>query len=140
MPVSPGHEDLFLSGFNIFIDHPIIGAGPQMYRVLCKDNQNYSVNGVCSTHVHNYYIQTMSELGIIGLFFLILLYIFLIKNFYNNLVISDKNYPLLSINLYLIISFLPIISHFNFYNNWVNPLLALGLGLFLYLNQNQKVI
>jgi len=138
LPISSGHEDLYLSGFRIFQDYPIIGAGPQMYRVLCPSNSDYSVNGVCTTHVHNYYIQTLSELGIFGLLFLIFFYLSLVINFLKKLFISKKNYPLLCINLHLLISFLPIISHFNFYNNWVNPLLALSLGIYFFLNQKIK--
>ena len=69
LPVSPEHEKLFLSGFNLFLDYPILGAGPQMYRVLCNTSPKYSLNGGCTTHVHNYYFQTIGELGIIGLFF-----------------------------------------------------------------------
>ena len=138
LPISPGHEDL-LSGYNLFKDYPIIGAGPQMYRVLCNTNPNYNINYTCTSHVHNYYFQTMGELGIIGLFFLILLYLYLIRNIYEYFKYSKKNYPLMVINIHLLISFLPIISHFNFYNNWVNPLIALAFAIFLFLNQNKDV-
>lgn len=139
LPISPGHEDLFLSGYNLFKDYPIIGAGPQMYRVLCNTNPNYNINYTCTSHVHNYYFQTMGELGIIGLFFLILLYLYLIRNIYEYFKYSKKNYPLMVINIHLLISFLPIISHFNFYNNWVNPLIALAFAIFLFLIQKKDV-
>lgn len=138
LPISPGHEDLFLSGLNIFLDYPIKGAGPQMYRVLCPDNPKYSLNGVCTTHVHNYYIQSLSELGFIGLIFMISLYLSLLINFFKNLLSNNKNYPLLIINLHLLVTLLPIISHANFYNNWVNPLLALSFAIYLFLNQKLK--
>lgn len=137
LPIGPGHEDLFLSGYNMFLDFPVIGAGPQMYRVLCNEVEKYAVNDHCSTHVHNYYFQTIGELGLIGLFFLLLFYLFLCKSFLYNIIYSKQNYPLLFINLGLLLSFLPIIAHFNFYNNWANPMLALSLGIFLYLNEKK---
>ena len=136
LPVSPEHEKLFLSGFNLFLDYPILGAGPQMYRVLCNTSPKYSLNGGCTTHVHNYYFQTIGELGIIGLFFLIYLYIFLLVSLFKLYFSKKKNYPLLLINSHLLISLLPFISHFNFYNNWVNPILALSFGIFFYLKNN----
>lgn len=139
LPISSGHEDLFLSGFNLFLDYPILGAGPQMYRVLCKTSPKYSINDVCTTHVHNYYFQTIGELGLIGLLFLLLLYFYLIKSFFKSYFSDRKNYPFLLINLHLLISLLPFISHFNFYNNWVNPTLALSFGIFIFLkNHYQK--
>ena len=56
----------------MFLDRPIIGHGPKMFRVKCKDPKyseiiGYSETGSCMTHPHNFYIQMAGETGIIGL-------------------------------------------------------------------------
>ena len=32
-----GHETLYRTAFNMFLDRPIIGHGPKMFRVKCSD-------------------------------------------------------------------------------------------------------
>ena len=57
---------LIKTAFNMFLDKPILGHGPKMFRVICK-NEKYQV-GIkpCDTHPHNFYIQLLAETGIIG--------------------------------------------------------------------------
>ena len=46
----------------MFLDRPIIGQGPKMFRVKCSDPKfseivgGYSEYGSCMTHPHNFFI------------------------------------------------------------------------------------
>ena len=38
---SAGHESLYKTAINMFLDRPIIGQGPKMFRIKCN-NTNYA--------------------------------------------------------------------------------------------------
>ena len=76
------HETLYRTAFNMFLDRPIIGHGPKMFRVKCSDPKyseivGYSETGSCMTHPHNFYIQLLAETGIIGFLFLFSLFVYI---------------------------------------------------------------
>ncbi len=67
---SPQHDSHIKTAFNMFLDKPILGHGPMMFRVKCSDPQ-YAVGiSPCSTHPHNFYVQLLAETGILGFLFL----------------------------------------------------------------------
>ena len=65
----------YRTAFNMFLDKPIIGHGPRMFRIKCSDPKySIKVNDVkssCMTHPHNFYIQLLAETGIVGFSFFI---------------------------------------------------------------------
>ena len=67
---TPAHDSLIRTAFNMFKDKPILGHGPKMFRVNCRD-KNYGVGITpCMNHPHNFYVQLLAETGIIGFLFL----------------------------------------------------------------------
>ena len=67
---TPIHDSLIRTAYNMFKDKPILGHGPKMFRVMCKE-EKYAVGiSPCMTHPHNFYIQLLAETGIIGFLFL----------------------------------------------------------------------
>ena len=87
----------------MFLDRPIIGHGPKMFRIKCSDPkyaellepQNEVISS-CMTHPHNFYIQLLAETGLIGfsiLFFLFLyvVYLSITKFLYYDLIKKEKN-------------------------------------------------
>ena len=72
---SSTHENYFKTSLNIFKDNLLFGAGPKSFRKLCGEDL-YGINRwSCSSHPHNYYIQLLAEVGLIGLSFLFVGYI-----------------------------------------------------------------
>jgi len=67
---SPQHESLIRTAYNMFLDKPIFGHGPKMFRVICKDEKYATGANPCMTHPHNFYVQLLAETGIIGFSFL----------------------------------------------------------------------
>lgn len=124
-------------------NHRAFGVGMKNFRNFC-DNQEFNdkihpdfINLKCSTHPHNFYFEIISELGIIGLF-VILICFFLI--FYNFLRISlkKKNYFLLGNALILILFFTPILPKGSFYTNWNAMIFWTILGICLYSYNRSK--
>ena len=61
-------------------DNLYLGKGIKSFRFMCRGKLGnfYPVKGgVCSTHPHNYYLQSVSSSGVIGLFFLLSIFIYI---------------------------------------------------------------
>ena len=138
LPYSKAHEEHYISALKMFNDFPIFGIGTNLYRFqsqkLIYSSSTYDIN----SHPHNYYIQTLSELGIIGFLFVFsfFLYLFFIGIKQLIFILSSNKISLIpfQIFLYPMILFVywwPIIPHMSFYNNWNNVLIMLPLGFFL---------
>lgn len=56
------YYNLFNAAYNIFLDNKLTGVGIKNFRYYCEKKLEY----VCSTHPHNYYLELLSEAGIIG--------------------------------------------------------------------------
>ena len=119
------------------------GVGPRMFRVECK-NPKYAVPNGCATHPHSIYFQLLGETGIIGFisifsfFFYILIKI--INNFRKNNSFKLKNKTTLaSFSLCcLFLHFFPALPNGNFFNNWLNIITFIPMGIFLYSNHSNS--
>jgi len=111
----------YLTAFEIFKDNMVKGSGPKTFRLVCSDEKYSKLNSKnidirCSTHPHNYYLQILSETGLIGTFFFISSMLSFIIFFFNK--INFKN-PLHNCTLISFLLFLwPIQSTGNIFNNW----------------------
>ena len=79
LPFSEHHKEHYISALKMFQDSPIFGVGPNMFRYNCSAT-NYKISTrSCSTHPHNYFIQVLSEIGLIGFIILSISYIYILK-------------------------------------------------------------
>lgn len=135
---SQKHDSHIKTAFKMFLDKPVFGHGPKMFRVKCS-NPEYTVGSFpCSTHPHNFYIQLLAETGIIGFWFLvsISIYIFYIVikhlkyKFLNNNKkhLSDYQICLLAS---ILITVWPFSPNGNFFNNWLIIVYSLPFGFYL---------
>ena len=147
----PEHIGIFNSAYNNFLKNKIIGSGIKSFRETCKlNNSNYKkkilkirpTSDFCSTHPHNYYLQFLSELGLLGFIFLTFTFIFCIikyfktllmrySNTYNDTLLLKKYIILLS---GLIMLIWPVSTTGNFFNNYNSSFIFLNLSFFLYIN------
>ena len=72
------HVKHFRSALIIWEDNKFFGSGLKTFRFNCSNKKNVETlkNFYCSTHPHNLYFEILSELGLIGLF-LLLIFIYL---------------------------------------------------------------
>ena len=139
LPYYYGHYYISLQ---IFKSSPIFGLGPKSFRLECNKPkfQNNELNlkpwGLgCSTHPHNYYLQLLSETGLIGFLFIILIFIRVILNYYKIL------YQKLRFNQYnniktifvcnMITALWPLRPSGNFFNNWISTILSFSFALYI---------
>ena len=138
MPWSPIHESHFAVSLDMFFKNPIFGAGPQLFKTLCQIIPEYQSS--CSSHPHNYFIQTIGELGLIGISFLIIGFLYfsliLFKHFIALWFTKKSKFILNDYYLFLIclifLIFWPLTTQQSFYNNWLNVMVYLPLSFFIY--------
>ena len=134
---SKSHDSLYRTAFNMFKDRPTFGHGPKMFRVICK-NENFAVGiNPCMAHPHNFYIQLLSETGIIGFLFLFSALVYVIQIAFRQLksiifrqkrVLSDYQVCLLA---GILITVWPLTPNGSFFNNWLMIVYSLPVGFYL---------
>ena len=135
---SPDHDSLIRTGFNIFLDKPIFGSGPKMFRVICKDKMYATGISPCDNHPHNFYVQLLAETGIIGFSFLLSAFAYVFYCAYRqfkSIVLRQKRY----LNDYqvcllagILITVWPFTTNGNFFHNWLMIVYSLPVGFYLH--------
>ena len=113
----------YFTAIKIFKNYPIFGSGIKTFRLECSkdvyDDKTLLANWQrCSTHPHQIYFEILSELGILGFilffgFFFIIIFK-KIRNFF-----KKTDYQSLSVTLYVLIIFLPLIPSGSFFTSFV---------------------
>tara|TARA_B100001121_G_C18631241_1_gene594482 strand:+ start:357 stop:1286 length:930 start_codon:yes stop_codon:yes gene_type:complete len=132
---------LFNSGLKIFSDNIFFGSGVKTFRILCKKEKYYlkknylafknkpddyyeGFTGIdsCSTHPHNYYIQLLSETGLLTTILVFFVFCLSIFNFFKTNLFEKK-----IIYLAIFINLFPLITTGNFFNNFLSILIYLPI-------------
>ena len=146
--ISSHQQLIYDTAFKMIKEKPILGHGPKLFRKLC-DRQEYSSNqqlriseeyiitNGCSTHPHNTYLQLMVETGTVGTVPVVLLFLYfiylVIRQIFSFLSLNEKYFLNDNSVIFLVIILInlwPLVPSMNFFNNWINILYFLPLGLF----------
>tara|TARA_B110000444_G_scaffold90697_1_gene85672 strand:+ start:10437 stop:11705 length:1269 start_codon:yes stop_codon:yes gene_type:complete len=144
--ISETHQSFLVTSISIFKDNKFFGIGNKLYRKACLD-ERYVYKDSCSTHPHNYYLQLLSETGLIGTIPIVLIFLLanlnLIKlnflkkdsneNFNLNMEYQQKliNYKSLLL-IALIINLWPFFPSLGFFNNWSSAMMFLPVGFIIH--------
>lgn len=128
------HDALIKNAFSMFLDKPILGHGPKLFRVKCEEEKYKKGPYPCSTHPHNFYVQLLAETGILGFLFLFSLFLYFIfisiRHLYEyfihkKILFSDYQICLLA---GLLITLWPLVPSGSFFNNYLMILYSLQIG------------
>ena len=127
----PYHVHEFDAGFGTWKMNKYLGGGIKSFRYNCPKRRLKSSNerSTCNMHPHNYYLEILVDLGIIGILLFILMVILALKKSYKAL--DDKKYKyILSPFFYIfVMEIFPIKSSGSFFttNNAVMIFLVLSV-------------
>ena len=122
--------------FQIFQANPLFGNGMNNFRKDCDKNHSiYSSNvhpnhrlRMCTTHPHSFYLEILSELGMVGLILLFVFFLLFIVRCFSVFFIKKENYLLLSGTIIILCYFLPI-PRGSFFTNWNAIIFWLTFGI-----------
>ena len=133
----------YLKEFSTFYDtwliNKYIGGGIKSFRYYCHHRKNMDPNSKykCNMHPHNYYLEILTETGLLGFiivvsFLIMILYLSLYKKYFTKNVLQGNHYIIPFIFLFIVEIF-PIKSSGSFFTTgnatYIFILMAILIGL-----------
>ena len=137
------HTHHYITAYRMYLDNKILGVGVKNFRKFCSDDK-YEVSKLsCASHPHNTYLQILSETGLIGFFFLIIILVIFCKNIIQHFIYKLKGRYLFNDFEICILSGVaiylwPIIPTGNIFSNWLNIIMILNLPFLLWSKNSIK--
>ncbi|WP_435090551.1 O-antigen ligase family protein [Candidatus Pelagibacter bacterium nBUS_30] len=127
--------------YQIYKKNKLFGVGLKNFRNYC-DNDEFN-GGIhpsfhekkCSTHPHNFYLEILSEIGMIGLLLLISFFLFSFYIF-SKVFIKTNDYYLIFSSFILLVYFVPFLPRGSFFTNW-NAIIFWTVFAFIYSNYDK---
>ena len=140
------HLQEFSTFYNTWLMHKYIGGGIKNFRYFCHERPNAEKDSksVCNMHPHNYYLEILTETGLLG--FMIILSVFsiaLYKTFFKKYIFSTplkENKIIIPFLFLFIAEIFPIKSTGSFFTTGNTTYLFLILSILLALTRNQNLI
>ena len=123
-----------------------IGGGIKSFRINCPNRQNLDSDErkVCNSHPHNYYLEILADLGIVGFIFIgsiftITIYLSLIKKYFLKSSLSSNN-TIIPFIFIFIVEIFPIKSTGSFFTTGNSTFIFLTLSIIAGLIEYQNRI
>jgi|TARA_Y100000294_G_scaffold176926_1_gene200752 hypothetical protein len=128
-----GYNRIYHTAIIMWQEQPLTGFGLKSFRVKCwdmlaKDNAERKITKrpqyiACANHAHNYYLELLSEAGIIGTSLMVIFFLILLKDSFNYLrkYNQQKNPEMILLLPVIILFFLeiwPLKSTGSFFTTW----------------------
>ena len=149
-----GYNRLFQTAITMWKEQPIFGFGYKSFRIKCwymlvKDNieretTKKSQKIACGNHPHNYYLELLSEAGIVGTSLIIVFFLILLKDsFYflkeYNSKINSEITLIIPIIIAIFLEIWPLRSSGSFFTTGNATFLWLLVGILLATNVRNRI-
>ena len=141
-----GYNRIYHTAITMWKERPLTGFGLKSFRVKCwdmlaKDNAERKITKrlqyiVCANHAHNYYLELLSEAGIIGTSLMVIFFLILLKDSFNYLrkYNQQKNPEMILLLPVIILFFLeiwPLKSTGSFFTTWGATIFWLNVAMLI---------
>lgn len=134
---SKQHKTYAITSIELFKKNPFFGIGPNNYRRECSTIKLNYIENNCSTHPHNIFFQLLSETGILGIFYYLIINLFIFHKIIKFLFAKKDT----ELELFLLLSIFYYVNPFfpsgNFFNNWYTAIGLISLPFYIHLT-NKK--
>tara|TARA_X000001036_G_scaffold437219_1_gene482078 strand:- start:1073 stop:2389 length:1317 start_codon:yes stop_codon:yes gene_type:complete len=143
---SPPYLKEFSTFYETWLMHKYIGGGIKNFRYYCHHRKHINKNSkfVCNMHPHNYYLEILTETGLIGFLlissvFLIILYLSFYKKYFARSPVQFNNIIIPFIFLFIVEIF-PLKSTGSFFTTGNTTYLFLIMGILIGLTRKDIFI
>ena len=134
---SKQHETFTITSIELFKKNPFFGVGPNNYRRECGSIKLKYLENNCSTHPHNVFFQLVAETGILGIFYYLIINLFIFYKIIKFLFAKKDNELELFLLLPIFYYLNPFFPSGNLFNNWYATIGLISLPFYIYLT-NKK--
>ena len=142
----PPYLKEFTSFYDTWLLNKYIGGGIKNFRYYCHKRPNIDKDSkfICNMHPHNYYLEILTETGVIGFFlisiiFMIILYLTFLKKYFIKSQLNDNKIIIAFIFLFIAEIF-PIKSTGSFFTTGNTTYLFLLIGILIGLARKDILI
>ena len=142
----PPYLKEFTSFHDTWLMNKYIGGGIKNFRYYCHERSNIDKNSkfICNMHPHNYYLEILTETGIVGFFlvsiiFIIILHLTFLKKYFLKSKLNDNKIIIAFIFLFIAEIF-PIKSTGSFFTTGNTTYLFLLIGILIGLARKDILI
>ena len=142
----PPYLRQFLTFYDTWLMHKYIGGGIKNFRYYCHERPNIDKNSksICNMHPHNYYLEILTETGIVGfsliaLAFLIIIHLTLIKKYFLTSALN-KNKVIVPFIFLFLVEIFPIKSTGSFFTTGNATYLFIIIGILIGLMRKENLI
>ena len=141
---SEQHTHHYITAYRMFLDNKILGVGLKNFRNFCNEEKYIESSQSCSTHPHNTYIQILSETGIIGFIFLLIILFYFCKYIFKHLLLRLKrkyyfNDFEICILSGILIYLWPFVPTGSFFTNWLSIIMILNIPFLIWSRERKNV-
>ncbi len=148
--VVPQHIKEFVTFYHTWRINKYIGGGIKNFRYYCHTREKIDPSSpfhhekICNMHPHNYYLEILTETGIIGFLIFLLILIYILKvSFFNKFKISNpmyKDLKLIPFVFLFLFEIFPLKSTGSFFTTGNSTYLFLIIGILIGLLRRDKAI
>ena len=133
---TPQYLKEFKSFYNTWLMNKYIGGGIKNFRYYChhRPNIDKKSNFVCNMHPHNYYLEILTETGIVGFFIIIVMISTILISFIKKYFLApqkDINIEIIPFIFLFFIEIFPIKSTGSFFTTGNTTYLFLIIGILI---------
>jgi len=134
--------DIYKSASQVFENNKIFGVGNKNYRVETCNSKRTKENNTelyhCQTHPHQFYLELISEHGILGSFLILFI---LFKLIFSKIIDTFKkdNYLKLGSLIYMLLMFIPLLPTGAFFGDFLLTIFIINLSIFYASDKNSNI-